>query len=119
LLQGHDPKRVFVECELIANGKALSENQLFFSKPKELALPRPNITVETEMARDGFKIKLSTDKLARAVYLSLDGVEGRFSDNYFNLLPGKPVEVIFRPSQAVQLEDVRHRLRVRSLVEAF
>jgi len=67
----------------------------------------------------GFKITLSTDKLARAVYLRSPEYHGVFADNYFDLIPGKKVEVIFRPKVGVRLSDFRDQLKIRSLEDAF
>jgi beta-mannosidase len=82
-------------------------------------LPSPRVNASVAAARDGFKLKLDTDKLARAVYLSAEGIEGDFSDNYFDLIPGRPVEVEFRPQGRARVEEFRKRLKVRSLVDAF
>jgi beta-mannosidase len=119
LLQGRDEKGVFLWCELQVGGKTVSANEYFFDHFKNLSLPAPRVSVAAAPARSGFRLTLKSDKLARDVYLSLDEGEGFFSDNYFDLVPGRPVEVEFRTRRPVKLEDFRGRLKVRSLVEAF
>ena len=54
---------------------------------------------------------------ARAVYLSAARLEGAFSDNYFDLQPGRETRVEFRAARATSLEEFRVDLRVRSLTE--
>ena len=49
----------------------------------------PQISANVERTRAGFVVNLTTDKYARAVYLSAPGLDGAFVDNYFDLLPGK------------------------------
>ncbi|MCV5132638.1 hypothetical protein OFL98_28545, partial [Escherichia coli] len=83
------------------------------------ALSRPNISVDLQPVPGGYKLALATDRLARAVCLSLDGMNASFSDNYFDLVPGQPVEVLVRPQPLLDIGEVRRRLRVRSLVDAF
>ena len=118
LLEGRDGKAAFVFVELISNGVTVSTNSYFFEPFKNLTLPRPQLDVQVMPQRGGFKLKVSTDKFARAVYLSTP-YEGSFVDNYFDLIPGRPVEVEFRTTKSVSLDQFRQQLKLRSLVDAF
>jgi beta-mannosidase len=69
--------------------------------------------------RAGFKITLSSDKLARAVYLSMPNYPGSFSDNYFDMIPGTKVEVEFHTGRPVTVTDFQRRLKIRSMADAF
>ena len=77
------------------------------------------VATDVLRTRRGFRVTLTSDKFARAVYLSLAGGDGSFSDNYFDLLPGQKVEVEFRPGTPITLADFRGRLKVRSMKDAF
>lgn len=112
-----DQNMVFI-AELKSNEKTVSQNQYYFKPFKELRLLRPEIKSEFFENSAGFVIKLSSDKVARAVYL--DGfIEGKFSDNYFDLIPGKPVEIQYFTNQKIKIGDFRRGLRIRSMVDAF
>lgn len=119
LLAGKDPKRVFLFAELSAGGKTVSRNQHFFQPYKNLLLPRPRIITSAVRTPTGFRITLSSDKLARAVYLSAPNYPGSFLDNYFDLVPGREIEVEFRTRAPVNLAQFKQRLRIVSLAEAF
>ncbi len=119
LLGGHDPKDVFVLSELKLSGRVVSNNLHFFRPFKELTLAAPRVTTDVAATRGGFKVTLTTDKLARAVYLSAPGPVGSFTDNFFDLIPGRPVAVEFRTRGRARLEDFRKGLKVRTLVDAF
>jgi len=119
LLAGKDPKSVFVFAELLVNGKPVSRSEHFFQPYKNLLLPRPRISSEAVRMRTGFRIILSSDKLARAVYLSAPNYAGAFVDNYFDLIPGRKVEVEFCTGSPVNLADFKKRLSIRSLADAF
>ncbi len=119
LLEGRDKKSVMVSCELLVNGKTASRNEYFFEPFKNLNLPAPQITSDVVPTRGGFKIALTSDKFAKAVYLSLPNADGFFSDNYFDLLPGQKMEVEFHTRASLTLNDFRNRLKVRSLRDAF
>ncbi len=119
LLTGKDAKSVFVLAELSVGGKPASQNEHFFQPFKNLSMARPQISVKAVPGRKGFIITLASDKLARAVYLSAPNVPGVFADNYFDLVPGRKVEVEFRTRGSVTLTDFRKLLTIRSLADAF
>jgi len=111
--------RSMIYCELLsANGRVISSNEYFFEPAKSLALPTPQISVEVVKASNGYRVTLTSDKLAKAVYLSAK-TDGFFSDNYFDLLPDKPVQIEFRTKVNVPLAEFRKQLKVRSLKDAF
>ncbi len=119
LLAGKDAKEVFLFAEVLVGGKPVSSNQHFFKAYKNLTLPRPQIMTEVVPVRGGFRVTLSADKLARAVYLSAPNHSGFFTDNYFDLFPGEKVEVQFRTGVTIPLSDFRSKLKIRSMADAF
>src|SRR3989440_3742569 len=64
LLAGKDPKSVFLFAELSVAGKAVSRNEYFFQPYKNLLLSRPQISMAAIRTQTGFRITLSSDKLA-------------------------------------------------------
>jgi beta-mannosidase len=119
LLGGTDGKNAVVYAELLVNGKVVSSHDYFFAPFKDLTFSKPAITSEVTPARGGFSIKLTTDKFAKAVYLSVPDHDGFFSDNYFNLAPGREISVEFRTRKPIPIEEFKERLRIRSVFDAF
>jgi beta-mannosidase len=117
-LANRNPNNLMIYCEVIEAGKVIASNQYFFEPYKTLTLPDASISFDVIQAANGYKITVTTDKLARAVYLSTK-TSGFFSDNYFNVLPGKPVVVEFRTQVKVPLNEFRDTLKFRSLKDAF
>ena len=66
LLAGKDTRSVFLFADLSVGGKSVSRNLHFFQPYKNLSLPRPQIRARVVRTPAGFRITLSTDKLARA-----------------------------------------------------
>ena len=118
LLNGADDKNAVLLVELKVDGKTISQNEYFFKPFKEMTFTKPNIKTEIAPTANGFKITLSTDKLAKSVYLS-GFTTGFFADNYFNLIPGKTMEIEYRADNKMSVEEFRKNLKVRSLVDAF
>lgn len=119
LLKDADKNNSFLYCELLVGGKVVSTRDQFFVPFKELRLPKPNITYEAAPARDGFQVTVKSDKFAKAVYLSLGDHDGAWSDNYLDLVPGKPIVIQYHPRAALTLNQLRRRLTIRSMVDAF
>lgn len=81
--------------------KVIAESNYFFSKPKDLKLPKPNIQIKKISATE---IEISTDVLAKDVYLMGDV---HFSDNFFDLLP--------KTSKIITLSKPLEKVEVMSL----
>ncbi|MEP6848153.1 MAG: glycoside hydrolase family 2 protein [Acidobacteriota bacterium] len=119
LLASRDDKNIMLIAELKSGGKILSQNEYYFRPFKELALTKPNITTDITSFGSQFKIRLATDKLAKDVYLTVGG-DGRFTDNYVTLIPGRPAEIEFDPlGIKMNLAEFKKALRIRSLKDAF
>lgn len=119
LLRNREPQTLFLECDLLVNGRLVSENRHFFAPFKELSLKTPKISPTIKPIRGGFLVELRTDRFARDVCLSLDHADGFFSDNYFDLLPGRQAEIRFTSRQPVTVNEINRRLTIRSLADAF
>jgi beta-mannosidase len=118
LLSGADAGKVLLLAELKSGGRTISTNQYYFKPFKEMAFPKPNIKTEIAPSAGGFKIKISSDKVARAVYLH-GFTRGFFADNYFDLIPGKPLEIEYRAASKMSINEFRQKLKVRSMADAF
>ena len=118
-LQGRDTKKIFLLCELLMDGKVVSSNQLFFEPYKNLSMPARQMNMAIVSTRNGFRITLTADKFAKDVFLSLADHEGFFSDNYFDLIPGRKIEIEFRTRERISLEEFSSRLKARSMTDAF
>ena len=114
---GNDTRKLFLYARLVSGDTVLASNTLYFKPFKELKLPAPSITHSIMKMVDGYEITISTDKLARNVYLQMGDEEGFFSDNYFDMLPGQQVKVHLK--SAVSEEKLKEALTFKTLVDAF
>lgn len=106
LLKNAHRNETYLEIKLVNNnGTVLTSDKYFFSKPKELKLPKPNMSIRKISPNS---IEISTDVLAKDVFL--DNKNGNLSDNYFDLEAGekkiitseKPIDII----KTISLKDV-------------
>ncbi len=110
-------RNLLFSAKLVENGRTLSENIFYFRPFKELNVPAPNVEYEVSKTENGFDIQVSTGKLAKNVYFQLDGEEGFFSDNFFDLLPGETKTVNLQTT--ISGGKLKEALSVRTLDSAF
>lgn len=119
LLKGTDQKNVVVYCELVVEGKVVSDHDYFFAPFKDLTFSKPAIAAAVTPIRGGYSVKVSSDKFAKAVYLAVPQHDGFFSDNFFNLAPGHEMTVEFHSREPLSLKEFKERLQIRSVFDAF
>jgi beta-mannosidase len=90
-----DSTDAVVLLHLISNGKTLASALHYFVKPNQLKLSKPEIKKSIVFKNGITEITLETNILAKGVYLQYKNTDGRFSDNYFDLLPGEQKTVMF------------------------
>ena len=112
LLAGARPETAFLHATLTAGGGSLAEDILYFRPVKDLALPNASVTVKWNDLGGAFAIALTSPVLVKNLHLSLDDADGFFSDNYFDLLPGKPAIVHFQPAQPLSAKALESGLKL-------
>jgi beta-mannosidase len=106
---------IFLKADLKGN-QFSAGNIFYFTYPKYLSLEKPGIKISIEPVEEGFRVTLNSDKLAKNVFLDTNE-EGFFGDNYFDLLPGEKVEVIFKTSASIT--DLKNKIRIKSLSDSY
>jgi len=114
---GADAANIFAVADLLVDGKSVSSNVLYFVPAKLVTLPQPQISVDLAKSGDAYRLRLSSPALARSVYISFGALDATPSDNYFDLIPGQPVEITI--TSAAPLDQLRTQLKLISLADAF
>lgn len=70
-----------------------SEKLFFFLPIRQLELPDPKMMAEFETLASGTRIILRTSGFAKNVFIASSLPQTRFSDNFFDMLPGEEKEV--------------------------
>jgi len=96
----------FIIGKLLQSDSVLAMNCYYFEPPKDLRLPAVEIKKEIEAVEEGYRIRLTSDKLAKNVFLSCDA-DGFFSGNYFDLMPGETLEILFS-TQNSTIEEIKN-----------
>jgi beta-mannosidase len=70
------------------------KSYLYFSKPKDLKLPKGVIQKNISKTENGFSITLKSTVLQKDLFL-FTNVKGHFSDNFFDLMPNETIRIDF------------------------
>lgn len=81
------------------------KSHFYFAKPKDLELNKSEIERKITKTKSGFSIELSSKTLQKDVFLYSNS-KGRFSDNFFDILPNKKVQVHYK-TNAEALDDLQ------------
>lgn len=103
LCDSNSAKKVVLVVDLYSPDQQLIfRNPVYLVPAKSLELPI-GVGLEKQVLpiQGGFRVRLRANQLVKNVFLDFgDEVEGFFTDNYFDLLPGESVEVIFKPKKS-------------------
>lgn len=92
-------------------------NIAYACRQKYMEYPRPEFKVKVEDADDGFDVTVGSDTFARGVFLSIDGIDNFFSDNYFDILPASERKI--HVTTAVPHDEFVKQLKVNSIGNVF
>jgi len=117
-LKGIDMKKVVLTAAFTTAAKEHEtySNTFYFVPVKDLALEKPVITRELTETAVGFKIRLTTDKLAKNVWLSTT-VNGKFIENYSDIIPGEPADFFFVTTYTQK--DLLDKISIRTLYDTY
>lgn len=83
----------FVTQLIDKKGKILSQHFQFLEKPKILKLQKNALTFKVREIKEGYAITVHSDAINPGIWITTD-LNGRFSENYFNMTPGTK-EIVF------------------------
>ena len=104
---------------LTADGKQFSDNFVSFASPKHLELADPDIRMKLHEEGDGIYAVLTSSAPALWVWLEIEGLDARYSDNFFHLRPGHPVKVGIMTESPVLADEIMKRITIRSLKDTY
>ncbi len=102
---GTDSTATFLRITLeTSKGKPLCDYVHYFCKPKHLALPAAKVKKQVKMQDGKCIVTLQSDVLVKDLFVECPWQGARYSDNYFDLLPGqkKRVEITSKDITSTQ-----------------
>lgn len=98
------------------DGTVVSSRNHTAEKEKKCSFPDPDISASTSLENGLYTIKLNSKFYARGVEISLKGIDGEFSDNFFDM-PANSSATVTLPVTETDKKKLDDALRVRSLYD--
>ena len=94
LLTAEQRKNCFLTLTLKENARRVLAQEVYFFEPtKNLNLPQATISYKLKQADGKCELTLSSAQLAKDVFIQIPIQGARFSDNFFDLLPGETKKI--------------------------
>lgn len=93
LLGDKKANEVVVCAKFTTDNGQVVKNNYFLTRYKDIDFPKANINLQSVAIENGYEVTVNSDVYARGVFLSIDGIDNFFSDNYFDVIPGEPVKI--------------------------
>lgn len=117
-LPGEQLNRSFMQLTLKdKSGHIVATAIHFFNKTKDLLLPEANITCKMKTQDGKCELTLFSKNLAKDVFIEIPLQGARFSDNFFDLLPGERKTIIITSPQIKKGEELP--LTVKHIRETY
>ena len=108
LLDGHPREEVFIHIGIATRQGFRHEGNYFLCRQKDLRWSAVAPQFQVEGIDGGCRITVRSDKLVRALCLSIDDGNTWLDDNYMDILPNVPTQYIVHTP--LTTEEVRRRL---------
>ena len=109
---------VFI-AELWQRDRFVARQTAYFVPIKHLALSDPAIAVNLQSQNGELSVELIARSLALLVEVSLNEADAVFSDNYFNLPAGRPIQISCPLPAGWTVERAQKEIRICSVYDSF
>ena len=119
-LRTHGRDHLWLRFALEVDGQRVSEDTVFLTPPRFVALPRGRTDVQVELTGPKqARLTFRSDVFQHRFSFDLAGCDYRASDNFFDLYPDEPRRVTIDLTRAATVAQLRRALTHRSLVDTY
>ena len=117
LLKNVDESKVYVILEFTDSQKTIASQIFYFVDPGKLNLVNPELDYNVISDGKNTSIELTSNSLAKNVWLSIEDRYLLLSDNYFDVFPG--VKKIISVKSEIDKEVLMNKLKAISLIDTY
>ena len=118
LNKNFDPKSSLLVASLFSDEKEISNNIYYLTKFKDIILPKPLIEYEINELINTFEVSLTSKNLVKNVFVDIASSQN-FSDNYFDMIPGKEYKIFINKEESLTLGDIKRKINFLSLFDTY
>jgi len=109
-----DTKATLAHFILREEGNLVAEQLAYFEEVKDLELPEVKVKKGVWLHEGKIVVELSSEALAKDIYVWSDSIDENFSDNFFDLLPGE-----IKTIEASYYNDEIPEINIVSVVDTY
>ena len=111
-----DPNSSLLVASLFSKEKEISNNIYYLTKFKDIILTKPLIEYEINELINTFEVSLTSKNLVKNVFVDIASSQN-FSDNYFDMIPGKEYKISINKEESLTLDDIKRKINFLSLFD--
>ena len=96
----------------------ISNNIYYLSEFKDIKLTKPLIEYEINELINTFEVSLTSKNLVKNVFVDIASTHN-FSDNYFDMIPGKDYKISINKDESLTLDDIKRKINFLSLFDTY
>ena len=114
-------KRIYISrknesARRISNEIEISNNNYYLSEFKDIKLTKPLIEYKIVELINTFEVSLTSKNLVKNVFVDIASSQN-FSDNYFDMIPGKEYKISINKEESLTLDDIKRKINFLSLFD--
>ena len=113
-----DPNSSLLVASLSSQGTEISNNIYYLSEFKDIKLTKPLIEYEINELINTFEVSLTSKNLVKNVFVDIASTQN-FSDNYFDMIPGKDYKISINKDESLTLDDIKRKINFLSLFDTY
>ena len=118
LNKNFDPNSSLLVASLFSEEIEISNNNYYLSEFKDIKLTKPLIEYEIDELINTFEVSLKSKNLVKNVFVDIASSQN-FSDNYFDMIPGKEYKIFINKEESLKLDDIKRKINFLSLFDTY
>ena len=118
LNKNFDPNSSLLVASLFSEEIEISNNNYYLSEFKDIKLTKPLIEYEIDELINTFEVSLKSKNLVKNVFVDIASSQN-FSDNYFDMIPGKEYKISINKEESLTLDDIKRKINFLSLFDTY
>ena len=118
LNKNFDPNSSLLVASLFSEEIEISNNNYYLSEFKDIKLTKPLIEYEIDELINTFEVSFKSKNLVKNVFVDIASSQN-FSDNYFDMIPGKEYKISINKEESLTLDDIKRKINFLSLFDTY
>jgi beta-mannosidase len=117
LISSHTAANLLIWPEVRVGSRTVADNALFFGRPLELKLHKPQLAVHVSGSGRHYDLRIDANAPALWAWANVKDTAAEYSDNFIAIRPGRTAVIHIALEQPLSAADFHRKLEVRSIYD--